>query len=222
VRQASRWRSVVAAALVGCGGSTLPSYGEPQRVELGESAMQGGDLIRYRKLTRDDFRAPASAERGKHQDKIGAETFAIFKTDPELRISVTRPADPDKPRVAKVEKLRFQAWMDRSRSWWNPKPGVMPASYVLEHEQIHFALFELETVAMNAEGRELMQRTFEGDDEKKLVAKIEEAVNEIMEEGMERVLETSRDFDEDTSGRHEPKKQKEWLSRVERALAAQK
>jgi hypothetical protein len=210
----------VALALAGCGGSTLPSFGEPQGSVLGEADLEGGDLIGYRQLTRDDFRGAAPRDR-RHVDRVGAETFAIVKHDPGLRVS-TRRANEKAPIVGKLENLRFRAWMDRSRSWWNPKPGSLPAPYILEHEQIHFALVELEARAMSAEGRELMSRSFEAKDQKTLQADIDEAIGEIMEEGMERLLETNRDFDEDTSGRYEPGEQKIWLRRVESALAAQK
>ena len=39
--------------------------------------------------------------------------------------------------------LRFRAQMDRKCSWWNPKDLGFPQEYILEHEQIHFALCEL-------------------------------------------------------------------------------
>jgi len=206
--------------LIGCGGSALPSFGEPQGSVLGESELEGGDLIGYRRLTRDDFRGTAPGD-GRHVDRVGAETFAVVKHDPGLRISALRSPGSSNL-VGKIENLRFRAWMDRSRSWWNPKQGSLPAAYVLEHEQIHFALVELEARAMNAEGKALMNRSFEAKDSKKLEAEVDEAIGELMEEGMERLLEINRDFDEDTSGRYEPAKQKDWLRRVERALSAQK
>ena len=53
-------------------------------------------------------------------------------------------------------------------------------------------------------------------------ADIEEAISAIVREGMERLLETNRDFDEETSVRHDPKKQNAWWQRVQRELAAQK
>ena len=96
--------------------------------------------------------------------------------------------------------------MDRSRSWWNPKPGQAPESYVLQHEQIHFALVEIEAGKMNVEGRSLMQRTFEAESSEEMQKDIEEAINEIVKEGMDRLLERSLEFDEDTSGRYEPVK----------------
>jgi len=190
---------------------------------MSESDLEGGDLIRYRKLTRDDFRGAApTGPAAEHADKVGAQTFALVKHDPGVGFSgkETRLGNGKKRIVGKVQKLRFRAWMDRSRSWWNPKSSGTPEGYVLEHEQIHFALVELESFTMNADGRKLMQRTFESDDEKELQSDIEEEIDDIVKAGMKRLLETSRDFDEDTSARYDPKKQGEWRARVERELAA--
>ena len=35
-------------------------------------------------------------------------------------------------------------------AWWNDKIASEQPAYVLEHEQIHFAIFELEARALNA------------------------------------------------------------------------
>jgi hypothetical protein len=191
---------------------------------LQESEFQGGDLIRYRTLSRADFRGTApSGPAADHADKVGAQTFSIVKHDPGVGFAGKQTTEPngEKRIVGKIENLRFRAWMDRSRSWWNPKPGGAPESYVLQHEQIHFALVEIEAGVMNEEGKKLMKRTFESDDDEELQADVEAAINSIVKEGMERLLETSRDFDEDTSARYDPKKQSQWWHRVRRQLSAQ-
>jgi hypothetical protein len=79
---------------------------------------------------------------------------------------------------------------------------------------------EIEAGKMNVEGRSLMQRTFEGESSETIQKDIQEAINEILREGNERLLERSLEFDEDTSGRYEPAKQNEWYERVQRELAA--
>jgi hypothetical protein len=223
VRQASRWLTALGtAALVGCGGSTLPSYGAPQGSVLREEEFQGGDLIRYRALTRDDFRGSApQGPAAEHVDKVGAQTFALVRHDPGVQFEGKEATQPNGKRrtVGKIRNLVFRAWMDRSRSWWNPKKGQTPEDYVLEHEQIHFALVELESAVMNREGAALMQRTFEGTEREDLQQQIESAINEIVKDGMERLLEANRDFDEATSGRYDPKAQNEWWQRVQRGLA---
>lgn len=188
---------------------------------MSETEAVGADLIAYRTLTRADFQGKApSGTASKHADKVGAQTFALVKHDPGLAVEWEERRHPNGRREVRgqIKGLFFRAWMDRSRSWWNPKPGQAPESYVLQHEQIHFALVEIEAGKMNVEGRSLMQRTFEGKSTKAIQEDVEEATNEIVEEGMERILERSLEFDEDTSGRYEPVKQNEWYERVQREL----
>jgi hypothetical protein len=209
--------------LLGCGGSSLPSYGVPQGNLLSEDDAAGGDLIPYRTLTRADFRGIApSGPAAQHADKVGAQTFALVKHDPGVGFEgkERRLPNGDREIEGKVQRLFFRAWMDRSRSWWNPKPGQAPDGYVLQHEQIHFALVQIQAGKMNEEGRSLMQRTFEGDSSETIQKDIEEAINEIVKEGMEHLLERSLEFDEDTSGRYEPGKQNDWYQRVQRELGA--
>ena len=52
-------------------------------------------------------------------------------------------------------RLRFFAQMDRNCSWWNPGEVGLPDDYILEHEQIHFALFELEARRLNESAAEI-------------------------------------------------------------------
>jgi hypothetical protein len=182
-----------------------------------------GDLIAYRTLTRADFLGKApSGPAAKHADKVGAQTYTLVKHDPGLGFEGTeRPLPNGKREIGgKIRRLFFRAWMDRSRSWWNPKPGQAPESYVLQHEQIHFALVQIEAGKMNVEGRSLMQRTFEGKSSEEIQEDVDEAINEIVKDGMDRLLERSLEFDEDTSGRYEPVKQNEWYELVKRELRA--
>lgn len=226
MREASRWlTALVAAALIACGGSTLPSYGAPQGELMSEAEFQGGELIAYRTLTRADFRGSApTGPAAEHTDQVGAQTYALVKHDPGVGFAgrETRAPNGDRHVTGKIQNLYFRAWMDRSRSWWNPKPSQAPEGYVLQHEQIHFAMVEIEAGKMNAEGARLMQRTFEGESSQEVQKDVEAAINEIVKDGMARLLDRSLDFDEDTSARYDPKKQNEWWERVQRELAAKR
>jgi len=226
VSEARRWLSAFfGAALVACGGSQLPSYGAPQGELMSEAEAGKGDLIEYRMLTRADFLGSAPmGEAAAHIDRMGAQTYALIKHDPGIGFAgKDTPLPKGNHEIrGKIQNLHYRAWMDRSRSWWNPKPGLAPESYVLQHEQIHFAIAEVEASAMNVEGAALMQRTFEGDDSKEIQKDVEEAINDIVKKGMDRLLARNLEFDEDTSARYEPKKQNEWWKRLERELAAKR
>jgi hypothetical protein len=213
------------AALIACGGSTLPGYAAPQGGLSTEADYANADLIPYRTLTRADFMASApEGTASQHTDKVGALTHALIKHDPGVGFAGREITSPNGDRRAegKIQNLYFRAWMDRSRSWWNPKRGEAPESYVLQHEQIHFAIVEIEARKMNVEGAALMEKTFKGKSSKDIQKQVEKELTEVVQEGMDRVLERSTDFDEDTSIRYDPKKQNEWWQRVQRELAAGK
>ncbi len=79
-----------------------------------------------------------------------AVTCAYVVASQDARIfpePATDPTGADGYR-ARIEGLRFDALMSRSCSWWNPDNAVSPA-YVLQHEQIHFDIFEVTERRLN-------------------------------------------------------------------------
>ena len=105
---------------------------------------------------------------------------------------------------------------DRS-TWWNPKPQApLPAPYVLEHEQIHFALTELHARKLSArvQGLELEAEAGAGQ------AAIQSALEETMQRAGDELVDENTRFDRDTSGRYEPANQARWRADVEARLAA--
>ncbi len=56
--------------------------------------------------------------------------------------------------MAVIDRLRFRAEMERDCSWWNPGVRSRDEPRILEHEQMHFVLFEIAA-------RHLNQRTFD-------------------------------------------------------------
>jgi hypothetical protein len=110
--------------------------------------------------------------------------------------------------------------MDRHKSWWNPKLQEVPEAYVLQHEQIHFAIVEIEARKLNAKASELtasMHAT--GSSQEEVRDRIVKKLDGVIEDALGDLLAENRRFDEDTSGRYEPKKQDEWYRRVTAALA---
>ena len=59
---------------------------------------------------------------------------------------------------ARVHNLAFTAFMDRDCSWWNPQYTGLPHEYILEHEQIHFALFEIAARRLNQQAARIQER----------------------------------------------------------------
>ena len=213
-------RSVVCTALLAAlACSRLPSYARPEGALVEPGTVDDSDLIPYRKLTRADFKGKRpSGEAADHVDAMGAQTYAIVRPNSSLRIEIegTPKSNGKLQYSGKVsELLHFRAEMDRRKSWWNPNLKEVPEAYVLEHEQIHFAIVEVKARELNAKAAELtasMHAT--GDSEEQVRDRIVKKLDAVIQDALDDLLAENRRFDEDTSGRYEPKKQDDWYRRV--------
>jgi hypothetical protein len=210
------------ALAAGC--SRLPSYARPQGSLMDASSVEGEDLIAYRKLTRADFRGAAPVgEAAAHADAMGAQTYAIVRAEPNLRISIVGTEQPNGRMLysGKLDKLlHFRAEMDRRRSWWNPNLKDVPEAYVLQHEQTHFAIAAAEAHELNQNAAELtaeMHAT--GPSPAAVRTAIQNKLDDVIRAALGRLIDENGRFDEDTSARYEPKKQTEWLRKVTAELS---
>lgn len=210
------------AALVAC--STLPEYAAPKGRVLDPALFATADVISYRTLTRADFKAEQiPPEFASVAGQAGAATCAYIITTPDtqVRSEPFRSADGVIRYRATCENLRFFTQMDRDCSWWNPKEVGLPMEYILEHEQVHFAIFELESRRLNGSISEIEGRLQATADSPEEAARIISQMLEAQIEGrMKDILKRSRAFDQDTSMGHNPEGQKRWWSLVHSELAA--
>ncbi len=105
--------------------------------------------------------------------------------------------------------------MDRSCSWWNAEQTVIPADYVLQHEQIHFALTEIHARKINEEITKLRMRA-SSREHAPSVARAH--VQLILEAAARELLAESRRFDEQSSTRMDKEAQARWQLAVEARL----
>jgi hypothetical protein len=218
----ARWLVFLAlAGAVAC--SRLPSYARPQGGLMDPSAVEDEDLIDYRTLTREDFMGDKPVgEAAEHMDAMGAQTYAIVRPDPNLKIWITGTQQPggDIEYTGKIqERLHFRAQMDRRRSWWNPTLKDVPEAYVLQHEQIHFAIAAAQAQKLNLRAAEItasMHAT--GDSQEEVRDAIQKKLDDVIRGALEELLARNGAFDEDTSARYDPKKQDEWFRRVSREI----
>jgi hypothetical protein len=211
-----------AVAVFCCG--TLPEYAAPKGELLDPSALDSSDAVPYRMLVREDFKGknppPSFAP---YADKIGAATCGQILTANDMNISVKQVRSNSGDVVYQVvpHHIRFEARMDRNCSWWNPEDLGVPEDYILEHEQIHFALFELEARRLNADIDDIKGRIAV------TVRKLEDAqplaqreLEQYIQQRMGAILARSHQFDEETSLGYKPVQQKKWWNLVNRELAA--
>lgn len=222
VRSLSRRVALLAVPLLLACGSALPEYAAPKRLDVDYADLESRDTIRYRTLTRDDFRGTQPPEAfAAVAERLGAATCGHLVLPPaKLSIRSHTDADGDTEYEVVVDSIDFYAEMDRSCSWWNPNFVGLKHDYVLEHEQIHFALFEIQARRMRAGIPALKAHVRStGSSAEEAQARAQRKLNETLEEHMAEVMERNRAFDEDTSLGYNPKKQKEWLARVTAELA---
>jgi hypothetical protein len=205
-------------ALTAC--SSLPEVARPREVAIDPNAPPG-DWIRYRALERSDFRRvepPAVVKQGPYE--LGAQTCAYVKTAPGVQIDLVKTVEPNgSERVeGRLQGLRFEAFMDRGCSWWNPSNHDVP--YTLEHEQVHFAISEIAARKLNREAARLVKELrVTRPTQSQVVDEIQGTVKELLESYNRAAVDRNESFDEDTSVGKNPPRQKEWRKEVERELA---
>ena len=197
----------------GCTTGKLPDYAAPKVSFVSDLDVDMSDVIGYRQLTRDDFRGKTPPS---NFDERMAAVTCVY-TQPVVDkdgIEIEAVASENGVQIYQVtyNNLRYRALMNRNCSWWNHRKGSFDEDYVLEHEQIHFALFEAAArdwsrepplqVRVKSQSREAMklevQKQFEAQMQKRLALLRKENLR----------------FDEDTSVGHNPARQKQWLQRV--------
>ncbi len=215
-----RW--FLLACALGC--STLPEYAAPKGGVVEAGKLDSTDVIGYRQLTRADFRGTqAPPEFAKVAERVGAATCGQVRTTPDTEFYIKwRQESPDSARYhwVEVKRLSFVALMDRRCSWWNDRAASRAPAYVLEHEQIHFALYELGARKLNAAAGQLKRDMMvSGSSQQEVEARAQRALNDALVRATEELLERNRDFDEDTSLGYRPDRQRAWLKRVQAELA---
>jgi hypothetical protein len=212
-----------ASLLLGCA-TTLPEYAAPKGGVVDASKLDSSDVIGYRQLTRADFRGTqAPPEFAPVAARVGAATCGQVRTTADTTFLINwRQATPnaEKRHWVQVKKLEFMALMDRHCSWWNDKAASRAPAYVLEHEQIHFALYELGARKLNASVEAISREMkAEGSSQEEVQNHAQKALNEALQKATDELLERNRDFDQDTSLGYRPDRQRAWLQKVTQELA---
>lgn len=197
-----------------------PRYLEPSGRLLASSETTPSDVIGYRQLSRADFKASSlPAEASPSAKKIGAMTCARISTTPETGFVAHEVDTPSGPRLqVRFRELGFVALMDRGCSWWNPSKSL-PHDYVLEHEQVHFAITELGARHLDRQAPQIVAEfRAEAETHEEARAIVRAKLEAIIKKSMQELIERHRQFDESTSGRYNPEGQRQWLDQLNREL----
>lgn len=173
----------------------------------------------YKQLRVSDFRAlnpPPSLHSFGH--KISAQTTISIRPVEDAKYTIVSPSTDGGQYVGRFDEIAFKAVMIPSQSWWNPELQADKTTYVLQHEQIHFALMEIAALRLNQKVASKGGQSIVGTTSKEVETKLLVMVDQWMENSKEVVLKEQMQFDEDTSKQHSPQLQEWWYNRVQKDI----
>lgn len=205
--------------LAGC--PKLPDYALPNVTKAERARASSVEVFSYRQLTIEDFRAISLPEDKKnHADRINAHSCIQIRPRKDSKFKITRGhMNNELFYFGSIEHIAFEAVMVPSCSWWNPNLPEKKKAYVLEHEQIHFALVELAARRLTIEAGKTAESFLSVQAAYQDVRKeISEELKRMTRQAMDDILKEHTDFDNETSLYFDPKAQKWWREKVEQKL----
>lgn len=165
----------------------------------------------YRQLSIDDFKAvtPSNAIKD-YKHMINAHTAVSLRPVTEIQYIISPPHNNFGLYKAYLQELSFKAVMVPSRSWWNPQLASKREAYVLQHEQIHFALMEIAARNLNKKLSSSSSQVISGAKREIVEKRLLEAVDTKITATQKEILKEHTVFDEETSLYYDPKRQQEW------------
>ena len=206
--------------IAGC--AQLPEYARPHFHALDGRSASSGEGFPYRPLTVEDFKAPSlSPPYEEYNDHINAHSCISIRPSETSKVRITQGVYDGKMfYVGSIPEVRFEAVFIPACSWWNPEVPGNRRAYVLQHEQIHFALAELAARQLTREAREELKNFLAINASYQAVQdELRAKLEALTRAAMEANFAEHTDFDEDTSLYYDPRAQRWWLEEVEGRLA---
>ena len=210
----------LAGLLVGC--TQLPEYARPRFHEPENGAVLRRGGFAYRPLTVEDFQAASlPPEYSQHDHHINAHSCISIRPAQDSKVRITQGAYGEQAfYVGSIPQVTFEAIFVPGCSWWNPEVPRSRRAYVLQHEQIHFALAELAARKLTREAREEMKDYLAVNDSyREVQEELKTKIRDLAHAAMEASFEEHTDFDEDTSLYQNPRAQRWWREEIEARLA---
>jgi len=210
--------SFLVALLPAC--THLPDYARPKIIQS-DGPQTSRNSFTYRDLTIEDFQADSLPEpMVEHSGKINAHAAVQIRLTADSSFSmIPGHLYGQAYFFGTIERIGFEAFMLPERSWLNPGIPSGLRTYVLQHEQIHFALTEIAARRLTKESREwapkvLVVKPTPQEVRSELARQIQDKINAAMEESLKRQSK----FDEDASLFYNPRRQQWWYWAIEDEL----
>ena len=179
----------------------LPEYARPQ-FSPEDYAVSTANSFAYRQLEVEDFRAPSLPPKFQQfNHSIQARSCISVQTSPNSQIQIASGTISGKIiYTGKFANISFIAVFNPDCSWWNPKITPEKKNYILQHEQIHFALTELTARRLNRYYKGHMEQfTAIGSTLEEVKKQLHAEAERVSREGVEEALDEHTSFDEETS-----------------------
>jgi len=199
----------------------LPEYAKPRTIQIDELHKVIPTGFTYRQLTPEDFRATSMPENlSTHGESISAQSVTQIRITADSNFRITRSSFLGQINyLGSINHLAFEAVMIPNNSWWNPKIKASMKGYVLQHEQIHFALTELAARKLTSDAKKWASDLFViKETPQQVYSEIFQQIKGMINSAMEASQKRHLKFDEDTSLFYSPTWQVWWLEMVEKEL----
>lgn len=210
---------VLGVSLVGCAGNS--GSGEERVFSKGSKFAASDRSFTYRPLKIEDFQAEAlDRNSGGVIRHVEARSCISIQTAADTRIRSTATGQGI-TYAGTLDNVHYKAIFEPHCSWWNPNVAKARRAYVLQHEQIHFALTELSARELNEKVRNFFEpKTVFGQTAQEVEEKLRAQIRVASKEAIAMSSPDHTKFDEQTSFVYKPEKQSKWLEDVNRRLTA--
>ena len=202
--------------IAGC--AQLPKHAQPHFYSHQDEALLNRKGFGYRQLQVEDFKAASLPPDYRQYDhSIGAQSCISIRPSHDLKIHIGQAYYQGMLFYSgTISHLKFEAIFVPECSWWNPALDRRKVEYVLQHEQIHFALAELTARELTIKaGSEMQSHIAFGKDYSEVQKELVEKLKNMGQETIKASLQEHTDFDEETSLFHDPQTQRKWLKNIE-------
>lgn len=200
----------------------LPEYARPQFYShSGIATETDSSGFRYRDLAIADFKAvmlPPDVQQ--YHESINARSCLTIRPSSTTSAQIGELSYYGNPLwIGQFKHISFEAIFIPSCSWWNLNVSQKKIDYVLQHEQIHFAIAELSARKATSELRMKMKDyTAVGGTHAEVAEELNRVLLDSVHELLESDLEIHTEFDEDTSMFFDQDQQNSWYNKLEQQL----
>jgi len=212
--------SLLLVLIVSC--VQLPKYAQPRFHAFESNRLASMKGFSYRQLEVKDFQSESiSPDYSQYNHHIGAQSCINIRPSRGVIVRITQSYYEDMLfYIGTISQLKFEAIFIPECSWWNPTLAKGKEGYVLQHEQIHFALTELTARKLtNEASSEINGYLAIGNTYLESQKEVKKKLQTMVRGAMEVSIKEHSDFDKDTSMFYDPRAQRKWLERVDARLA---